>query len=269
MDNETLYFMKAARYPAATARILRATLEAYDALFCVGDFQSRLAREVVGEKARTRILTIPSAVSASRSEMLRRVTPSLEGQTLLFIGNGPADWRIWYKGLDLLLAAHEQLSATRPQLELVIVGDWAPKVVSEYQPRDRIAAVRVHFAGSQQDLRPWLERASLYVHLGRGEAFGISILEAMSAGVPAVVSELTGASEVVRRVHSGMVVKPDATAAAVAIDSYFNASPDERRRLSALARRHAECYTEAAAVAAFQSVVAATTNHDRLRSPGW
>ena len=50
----------------------------------------------------------------------------------------------------------------------------------------------VYFEG-YQNINPYLKKCSLSLHLGRGEAFGINILETMLVGIPTIVSKYTGA----------------------------------------------------------------------------
>lgn len=250
LDDHTLYFLRAGRYPRLSARALRWALNTYDALICVGEMQTELARaEVTGE--RPLVLTTRSGISRHRLPLLVQNRPNLEGRTILFIGNGPSGWRAWYKGADLLLEAFDLATATLTGLRLRIVGEWDHQYVEELLARFPRAAAWVEFAGVAHDLAPYLAQAALYVHLGRGEAFGISVLEAMCAGVPAIVSEWTGAREAVAEVDSGMIVSLEAKQAAERIRWYFGLPLDERRAFSDRSREVAARYTEEHAQAAF------------------
>jgi glycosyltransferase involved in cell wall biosynthesis len=68
--------------------------------------------------------------------------------------------------------------------------------------------------------------------LGRGEAFGVSISEAMAAGIPCIVSNQTGAMEFVEKISSKMVIGQDISTAEEMVKNYFLLKGDEKRKLS-------------------------------------
>ena len=96
------------------------------------------------------------------------------------------------KGVDLLLEAWRQLQAEFPDWELVIAGpeDYAGYVEKLQQLIQSQALERVRMAGpvygkAKEDL---FFDADLYVLPTHSENFGISVAEALLAGVPAVVT---------------------------------------------------------------------------------
>ena len=254
MANETLYFLKTARYSRPTRLALLEALRACDALICIGRMQATLAGETLLSSRRAPlVLTVRSGVARDRQEALVRVEPSLDGRALLFVGNGPSGWRGWYKGLDLLLHATALAASRVTGVSLSVVGEWDRAYVDELLSALPVRPARVDLLGRRADLRPVLAESSLYVHLGRGEAFGISVLEAMCAGVPALVSEWTGAREVVEQVDSRLVVPLDAAIAAERICWYLNLPTAEKAALSARAREVATGYPEDRAIREFVS----------------
>ena len=257
LDDETLFFLKAGRYPKRTQRFLRSALEMYDALICVGSFQEMLAQELLSETGRNpAILKIASGFPAGRATTLGSVTPLLESRRVIFIGNGEGGWRGWYKGLDLLLDVFVQVSLDFDDATLDIVGSWSGEYLASIWPVTRGQSDRVRFLGHKRDISPCLSESALYVHLARGEAFGISILEAMLAGVPCIVSEWTGAREVVEQVDPRLVVPPDPSVAADRMRWYFNLSSSERTFLSARSREVVAAYTEERAAREIRRAVA-------------
>lgn len=56
---------------------------------------------------------------------------------------------------------------------------------------------RVRFLGFRDDLPALLEQADVFLSSSRWEGFGLSVAEAMAAGVPVVVSDVPGVTEVV------------------------------------------------------------------------
>lgn len=256
LDNEALYFMKSGYYPTATHWANLQALRAYDGLMCVGRMQTALARDIVsGFPSRPAVLTIPSAIPSERWASLAEVTPSLDEKQLLFVGNGPSGWRGWYKGLDLLLEAVRLAAPTVPGVRLQLVGSWDHTYVESLLGRPLSSTPEVTLLGQVSDVSLAASRSALYVHLGRGEAFGISVLEAMRAGVPALVSEWTGAREAAEQVDPRLVVPLDAQTAAERICWYLDLPLEEKRRLSARARGIAAEYTEERALQEFATTL--------------
>jgi glycosyltransferase involved in cell wall biosynthesis len=175
---------------------------------------------------------------------------------LLFIGNcnGPA-WGAWYKGVDLLLETFKIAESHIPGLTLDIVGDWDESSQAMLRSKSGTTGLAVTFLGRLSDVRTKLAESALYVHLARGDAFPISVLEAMLAGVPTLVSEQTGTREAVARVDDRLVVPNDPAIAAERIRWYLGLDAHEKDRLSNSCREVAECYTEDKSVHAFVTAV--------------
>ena len=89
---------------------------------------------------------------------------------------------------------------------LLVVGD------SDVAPMSRLAARlnlkdRVHFAGGQEDVLPYLLGADLFVHPAYHENTGNVILEAMVAGLPSIVSAVCGYAHHVQDADAGIVLR--------------------------------------------------------------
>lgn len=115
-----------------------------------------------------------------------------------------------YKGLPALLAAHEQLTKTHPELGLVICGkpDKQNPQVTELVRQKQSANPNIVTPGfvSDEDLAAIYSAAAVYVHPSMYEGFGIMILEAMASGVPVVTSNTSSLPEVVG--DAGLLVDP-------------------------------------------------------------
>ena len=189
MGNESLYFLRSGRYSPTTRHAIIRALQAYDALICIGQMQTKLAQDLLRETPISpRILTAESAIPSHRVQSLCQGDPCLDSRNLVFIGNGPSGWKGWYKGMDLLLDGVSQAESDLQGLSLTVVGDWDKSYIRSVISEITIQRTRSPFCWASKDLIPPLSHSALYIHLGRGEAWGISILEAMCAGVPAIVS---------------------------------------------------------------------------------
>jgi glycosyltransferase involved in cell wall biosynthesis len=93
-----------------------------------------------------------------------------------------------------------------PDLKLWIVGD-GPLRPELQSLADRLGLrERVTFFGEQIDVAPFFSSADVFVMSSITEGLPVSLLEAMSAGLPAVVTDVGGMGEVVRRSGAGSVV---------------------------------------------------------------
>jgi glycosyltransferase involved in cell wall biosynthesis len=256
MANEMLYFLKAGRYSKRSTRAILYALSRFDALICLGAYQTELAHELLqAHPRRPQILTGQEGIFDKVGAQLQVMTPSLYGHRLLFIGNCHGGWGTFYKGADLLLDAFALAASHVPELTLDIVGHWDQDTQALLRRRLGTTGNRVQFLGQLSDLRTPLSMSTLYVHLGRGDASPISVVEAMLAGLPALVSDQTGRRDDVARVDSQLVVPLDAAIAADRIRWYLGLDRSEKLRLSERSRQVAAYYSEANAVARFRSMI--------------
>jgi len=254
LASETLYFLRVGRYPRSTERALRWALAKYDGLVCVGRMQAELAKSLVPASRAPLILTVSGGVSFQRRLDLGQARLALEGHTIVFIANGPGGWRGWCKGFDLLLHS-VGLAAKRVRgLRLRIIGEWDREYVRDQVARSSCPPPELEVVGRVDDLVPYLTDAALYVHLARGDNFPISVLEAMCAGLPAIVSEWTGTREAVEQVDPRLVVPLDPEATAARILWYFELPAEHKLSLSEGCREVAARYTEERARDDFISV---------------
>jgi glycosyltransferase involved in cell wall biosynthesis len=137
---------------------------------------------------------------------------------LLFVGGD-----FVRKGGDLLLAA--MLTNLRGRCELDIVTRDAVEPVS---------GVRIHRAEPNSEvLRRLYAAAELFVMPTRAECFGISTIEAMASGLPVIVGNVGGVSDIVVHQETGWRIEPTPAALARAIEDALAA----RERLPAMGKQ--------------------------------
>jgi len=105
-----------------------------------------------------------------------------------------------------LLRAWGRVAAAFPDARLTLVGDGPLRESLERQATAAGLAPSVRFAGLQQDVRPFLWEASVFVLFSHLEALPLSLLEAMAAGCACVVSAVGGMPGVVVDGKSGLLV---------------------------------------------------------------
>jgi glycosyltransferase involved in cell wall biosynthesis len=118
------------------------------------------------------------APARGQARSLLGLPPS--GVLLLFVANDYAR-----KGLDALLAAMTRLP---DKVMLMVVGNAAG--IPRYKERARSLGLvaRVHFVGAMKDVSLAYRAATLLVHPSLDDTFAMVVLEAMSHGLPVVVS---------------------------------------------------------------------------------
>jgi glycosyltransferase involved in cell wall biosynthesis len=130
--------------------------------------------------------------------------PPKTGFTLLYVGRLEP-----VKNHDLLLNAFRSALSHRPDLHLWIVGDG-----SERKRTEELAAIlnltaNVKFWGQQLDVAAYFSAGDVFIMSSKSEGLPMSLLQAFSLGVPAIVTDVGGMAEVVRMAQAGIVVPVD------------------------------------------------------------
>ena len=157
------------------------------------------------------LVRIPNAVAPLAGEISR-----LEEKTVIAIGR-----IVRAKGFDRLVKAWRHVAAAHPDWTLRIYGGGTPE--NEERLRARIADAglddKIILMGSTPEIGLALAKSSIYVVSSRYEGFGMTILEAMSKGVPVVSFDCPhGPREIITHGHDGLLVrstKPAALAKAI------------------------------------------------------
>src|ERR1700756_4425796 len=205
MGSHTLYFLYTNQYKPSTKKAFIKLFNLYDAFICEGDLQVNILNILLGNTHTKKIYKIFNGNPAIRFDKLLKIEPDFEKLNILTIGAIPNKERVFYKGVDLMLSAFEtlKLNIKYKNVTFTIVGEYDKNMVAEllntYCPKSKESVI---FLGQSEDLSIQLKEADLYLHIARGEAWGISVTEAMLAGIPPIVSELTGSKEVVNKVSS-------------------------------------------------------------------
>ena len=97
---------------------------------------------------------------------------------------------------------------------------------------------------NSKEMEKIISNHQLYVHFGRGEAFGVTALESMSAGIPTIVSNLTGVKEAVEKVRKDFVVPLEVDKAKEKILEFFDLDIIEKKALSKEFKEVSNFYSE-------------------------
>jgi glycosyltransferase involved in cell wall biosynthesis len=253
MGSHTLYYLHTGMYSGRTTRAFIRLFKQYDAFICEGPIQTELLKGFLKDKPGIKIYQIFNGSPAARFNKLIEASPALDSMNMLTIAAVPTQGRMFYKGIDLMLEAFNKVKPALPQLTFTIVGECDGELMDQLLDEKCPQYKKdVLFTGQSSDLSVELKTASLYLHTARGEAWGISVTEAMAAAVPAIVSEWTGSKEVVSKVLPGLVVPLDANAIAEKIVWYYKLDAAARTKLSEKSREVAMFYREENAIENFR-----------------
>ncbi len=136
---------------------------------------------------------------------LRRATkeewPEKSGFTLLYVGRFER-----VKNHALLLRAFHAALKKMPELRLWMVGDGSERAAMERLAAELGIGKQVSFWGQQLDVVPFFSAADAFIMSSRSEGLPISLLQAFSLGLPAIVTDVGGMTEVVRLAQAGFTV---------------------------------------------------------------
>ena len=134
----------------------------------------------------------------------------------------------------------ESLRGIEKPFELLLIGDGPTRPAVEQQVAAAGLSARVRFLGQRLDVPELLASAHIFALFTHWEGFPISILEAMRAGLPSVVSDVGGVREAIDESCGRIVAARDVEGFRAALDSFLG-SPELRASLGAAARARYEC----------------------------
>lgn len=112
------------------------------------------------------------------------------------------------KAYHHLVEAMEFVLAQEPDARLVVAGDGPLAGNLRSQVEAQGLTGEVHFVGELDGVAPLLDRASLFVLSSLWEGLPYVILEAMSAALPVVTTDVGGCPELVIDSKTGLIVPP-------------------------------------------------------------
>ncbi len=142
------------------------------------------------------------------------------------------------KGHDVLLRALAAARARVPALRLVLVGRGPEEGALRRLAGELGVEGAVRFHGEAADVAPLYRAADLFAFPSRYEAFGIALLEAMAAGLPAVASRTGGIVELATG-ESALLVGVDDVGAVAGALAQLGADPRLRARMGTAAAARA------------------------------
>lgn len=172
------------------------------------------------------------------------------GVNILFVGT-------WFerKGGHLLLEAFKQLSKKYKNISLTIIGEVPKKYKFSYsssegakatESRSEIESSRLRsnnieqldFVSRDKLMREFFPKADIFVLVPpKVEGFGFAVLEAMSFGIPVIVSRVCALPELVEDGKSGFIIKPGSIGELTDRLEILIGNSALRKRMGGLARK--------------------------------
>ena len=146
-----------------------------------------------------------------------------------------------HKGLDLLIRGYAQFLSQVDDSESIMLqlsgNDWVDRPFLESLARKLGIPSQVRFTGRVQEHSVTIHsRADLSVLCSRFDGFGLTIVEAMVAGRPVLVSRQAGISDYVKKADAGFLVDPEIESIAAG----FLEAWEARRNMAAMGQRGQE-----------------------------
>ncbi|MCC6946034.1 MAG: glycosyltransferase family 4 protein [Thermomicrobiales bacterium] len=218
-------------YRPIDRRLLRqADLIAANGRFGAAEIEQVYGRPAVVIDHGVRPRDVPEAAIAAASERWR-------------LGDAPVLLTVNHlhprKRIDLFLATVARVRAAVPTALGLVVGEGADRTRLERIATDLRVSDAVRFTGFVDDdeLATLYRRASVYLHTGQRESFGLSVLEAAASGRPVVAVDDGGPRDILEHGRFGRLcpASPDALVAAVL---ELLSDPAAAARLGASAAAH-------------------------------
>jgi len=229
-----LYYIKVGKIKGIRKNFAIWLLKEVDLFVSIGKMEDEILKEIF-PKAKS-IIVYPRPKKEVVTALLKdKKLPDLNSHNILTIGSISA----YYKGIDIVYEAFKVVKKEFPDAELFIAGK-IPDLSNYVDCNDE----GVHCLGYVEDLGMVIKNSALYVHMGRGDTFPLSTLEAMLGGLPAIVSEWTGTKEVVDKVDKTMICKLHIKEVSNIIIKYFKMNYADKKNLALKFKKMAELYAE-------------------------
>ena len=150
--------------------------------------------------------------------------------TFVFVGRMVGD-----KGINELIVAFKRLQNAR----LLLVGPMEENLdpLKEETIHEINNNPNIDWLGLQQDVRPYYLQADAFVFPSYREGFPNTVLEAGAMGLPAIVTDINGANEIIVPNENGIIIPPRDAEALYNAMRYMLDHPDDVRHMAANARR--------------------------------
>ena len=145
--------------------------------------------------------------TTSRAEMRKNVLSKLNlpQESILLLTTGPL---VREKNQDQLFWSLDQLSCTRDDVRLLVIGDGPDRTWLEHHARLHHVEHRIAWLGQVDSVEEYLRAADLYVSADPRERVSRAMLEARAAGLPIIAHDTATNRRIVTSPEHGKLVDP-------------------------------------------------------------
>jgi glycosyltransferase involved in cell wall biosynthesis len=213
-----------------TQRLISRLLLLPNRLIVLSEWWAKFFRERVNPELAGRMTVLNNAVEVPNLSFDRLMRARSESERFRIVFLGSVGDR---KGCRELLEAAGQLS-DQSDIQIYFLGGGEQDGDLERYKRKshEMELSNVHFSGyvSGDQKAEYMKKADMFVLPSRADNFPISLLEAMSYGLPVVVSDVGAMDEVVSKVN-GIVISPRDTDGLVEAIQFMYNHPDHREKM--------------------------------------
>lgn len=136
------------------------------------------------------------------------------------------------KNLYALIDSVGKIVPKHPFIRLWIVGDGPERLSLENYTEQKGLCEMVCFWGFREDVNSFLSRADIFVLPSFSEGSPVSLAEAMAVGLPSIVTQIGGASEILGSLENGVLIDPfKPNSLTSAIENIITMDDSKRRKM--------------------------------------
>jgi len=163
---------------------------------------SEQAKQASSPFLRGKMVVVPNPVTLSIEGKSDVAGERRQRKTLLTVGRLDAQ-----KDHKVLIEAFSQIAADLPEWDLRIIGEGELRRDLENQVSDLGLEGRVLLPGGTKEISKEYQAAQLYGQPSRYESYGLTVVEALSHGLPAVgFDDCIGVNQLIRPCKNGLLV---------------------------------------------------------------
>lgn len=153
--------------------------------------------------------------------------------TFIFIGRLVRD-----KGINELISAFHKLSSENQHIRLFLVGVFEDELDPILPETKRLieSSENIVFVGYQNDVRPYLAASDILVLPSYREGFPNVVLQAGAMGLPCIVTDISGSSEIIIPNRNGIIIPKQNTEALYQAMKYCIQHPESVKKMAQEAR---------------------------------
>jgi glycosyltransferase involved in cell wall biosynthesis len=151
----------------------------------------------------------------------------------------------YQKGFDLLIKIWEPIARKHPDWQLDIVGDGEEKEHLSQLINKRSLNKQISLRPYTSDVKSEYFDHSLFILSSRHEGFGLTLVEAMSCGVPCIAFDCkSGPNEIIKDREDGFLIAPDDLDTMSRKIELLIENEELRKQLGHNAKKNAERFSE-------------------------